>query len=291
MDGRIMILAAGISSRMKIPDDKIFADEKLIREADTKSKSMIGVGKKYRPFMDYLLFNIKNAGYNEVLFIINDKDNFIRNYYGLENQIETQLGKLKLSAAVQAIPEGRSKPMGTSDAVLQGMISKPEWSGGKFTVCNSDNLYSVNALKILLNSDKKNSMINYALSGLKFRDDRHKKFALISVDKKGFLEEIIEKPSESEIEMLKTKMGYTAVSMNIFRFDYDLMLPYFKDTPMTPDRNEKEIPTAINLMIKDQPCGMFTYKVCEHVPDMTTKSDLIETKKYLEREFGEIYFD
>ncbi|MCO6473820.1 MAG: sugar phosphate nucleotidyltransferase [Melioribacteraceae bacterium] len=286
MDGKIMILAAGVSSRMKKPDNTITADEKLIHEADTISKSMIGVGKDNRPFMDYLLFNITEAGYREVLFIINEKDEFIKKYYKLENENDKKLGNLNLSFTVQSIPEGRSKPMGTADAVFQGMMSRPDWSGGKFTVCNSDNLYSVNTLKLLLNSDKKNSMINYDLKGLRFTDDRHKKFAVISVSKNGYLRSIIEKPSEEEIEKLKEEMGYTGISMNIFKFDYDLMFPYFQNTPLTHGRDEKEIPTTINLMIKDHVDGMFTYKVCEHVPDMTSKKDLIETQKYLESEFN-----
>ncbi len=283
-----MVLAAGVSSRMKMPDDTITADQKLIREADNLSKGMIGVGKDNRPFMDYLLFNISASGHREVLLIINDKDEFIKKYYGFDKQNVVKIGKMDLSYAVQSIPEGRAKPMGTADAVLQGMLSKPDWRGNKFTVCNSDNLYSVNALKLLLESDKKNSMINYDLRGLNYTDERHKKFAIISVNQDGYLKSIIEKPLEKEIENLKEEMGYIGISMNIFRFDYDLLLPYFQKTPLTPERDEKEIPTAINMMVKDHVDGMFTYKLCEHIPDMTSKKDLLETRKFLDKEFSSV---
>ena len=59
MDPNIVILAAGISSRMKRTDPgQESVDPNLAREAQTKTKSMIGLGEGRRPFLDYLLFNV-----------------------------------------------------------------------------------------------------------------------------------------------------------------------------------------------------------------------------------------
>ena len=44
-------------------------DPALIRDAEVKAKSMIGVGRKGRPFLDYLLFNARQAGYGDVLIV------------------------------------------------------------------------------------------------------------------------------------------------------------------------------------------------------------------------------
>lgn len=58
LNGRLAILAGGISSRMKksvLP--QLIDDKTLIRDADLKAKSMIGVGKDHRPFLDYFLYN------------------------------------------------------------------------------------------------------------------------------------------------------------------------------------------------------------------------------------------
>ena len=66
-NGKLVILAGGISSRMRKPltESKGRAssegilpviNERLIKDADEKSKSMIGVGRNFRPFLNYLLF-------------------------------------------------------------------------------------------------------------------------------------------------------------------------------------------------------------------------------------------
>ena len=63
MIDKIVILAGGISSRMK--KKALLQDEKynqLYKEADEKSKTMIGLGEGNRPFLDYLLYNCKING-------------------------------------------------------------------------------------------------------------------------------------------------------------------------------------------------------------------------------------
>ena len=125
--------------------------KKLIADADQKSKSMIGVGKDHRPFLDYLLSNAKNTGYSDIVIVIGESDNSIKEYYG-KSEKNNEFNGLNISYAVQPIPSGRNKPLGTADALLWGLKSKPEWKGSKFTVCNSDNLYSQKALRLMLSS-------------------------------------------------------------------------------------------------------------------------------------------
>ena len=72
-EGKLVILAGGISSRMKKPvNSDVNVEEKLIEDADKKSKSMIGVGNNYRPFLDYLLFNAKQSGYNDIVLVVGE---------------------------------------------------------------------------------------------------------------------------------------------------------------------------------------------------------------------------
>lgn len=60
---------------MKRPlQSKINLDQKLIEEADKKTKSIIGVGENYRQFLDYLLCNAREAGYAEILIVVGEKD-------------------------------------------------------------------------------------------------------------------------------------------------------------------------------------------------------------------------
>ena len=72
-EGHLVILAGGISSRMRKPASGI-VDVDLMKEADAKSKSMIGVGRENLPFLNYLLFNAREAGYADVVLVIGERD-------------------------------------------------------------------------------------------------------------------------------------------------------------------------------------------------------------------------
>lgn len=281
---RIVILAGGISSRMKKNDSSVTLDQKLINDSNEKSKSMIRIGSDDRPFLDYLLLNIQKAGYTDVVIVVNEKDNSIINYYSDKKNI-TEFENLSFDFAIQPIPPGREKPLGTADALYRALLKRTDWIGKKFTMCNSDNLYSVNALKLLLECNHKNSMIDYDSKGLGFDDERIGKFSITKKDDKNFLIDIIEKPSAETIEMQKKIDGFVGVSMNIFRFDYDMIFPFLEITPENQLRKEKEIPTTVKMMIEKNPRSVFTLRLNENVPDLSSKSDILIVKEFLENKF------
>lgn len=287
MNNNLVILAGGVSSRMKKQAENLSdVDAKLIKDADTKSKAMIGVGSGYRPFMDYLLFNAKKAGYKNIVIVIGAKDNSIRDYYtgkGKENFKE-----INFTFAVQPIPEGREKPLGTADALYHGLNAVKEWKGEKFTVINSDNLYSQKALKMMLESGYPNAMIDYNRDGMEFDKTRIEGFAVTLKDDKNFLLNILEKPTQDVIESARGKDGFVGVSMNIFRLSYDMIFYFLENCPLNPVRKEKELPTAIKMMIDKYPGSLYAYPLSEHVPDLTSKNDIERIKEYLEKEFKEL---
>jgi len=271
---------------MKIPVDKNSAiDEKLVVDADTKSKSMIGVGKDHSPFLNYLLFNAKKAGYSDIVIVISEKDNSIKEYYGSLEK-EKDFNGLKISYAIQPIPVGRSKPLGTADALLWGLKSKPEWAGSKFTVCNSDNLYSQKALHLMLTSPYIGAFIDYDRSALEFESSRIEKFAVTIKDEKGFLKDIIEKPSADIINKLIIKNEFIGVSMNVFSLSYDKIFPILEKTPIHPERKEKELPTAVKILANKIKESVYAYPLAEHVPDLTSKEDIMQVQNYLEKYYS-----
>lgn len=287
---RLAILAGGISSRMKRPAEAdIKVDQSLVNDANLKAKSMIGVGNGGRPFLDYLLYNAKQAGYGDILIVIGENDDSIRGYYGKEDRDNDFYG-MRISYAVQRIPSGKEKPIGTADALYQGLNSRGDWRGTRFTVCNSDNLYSVNALKMMTRYEYKNAMIDYDREALRFEPSRIERFAVTAKDDDGFLIDIIEKPSASRIKSMKGKNGFIGVSMNIFEFQYDMIHPFLEKVPFDPVRNEKELPTAVKMMVDAHPKSMFAYPLSEHVPDLTSKSDILPVKEYLEKHFANLTF-
>jgi glucose-1-phosphate adenylyltransferase len=289
-DGKLVMLAGGISSRMKLPAaENLNIEEKLIQDADEKSKSMIGVGKDYRPFLDYLLFNARESGYRDIVLVIGENDYSIKKYYGGKER-NNEFKGLKISYALQKIPAGRTKPLGTADALLCGLKSRPEWKGSRITVCNSDNLYSGKALTIMLNSNFYGALIDYDRSALEFDLERIEKFAVTIKDRNGFLIDILEKPDSKQLADIENRYGYVGVSMNIFALEYDLILPILETIPLHPERQEKELPEAVKLLAQKYESSVITYPLAEHVPDLTRKSDIIEVRKYLERYYSDISF-
>ena len=280
----IVILAGGISSRMKNPTSASSAlNRSLSKDAEHKSKAMIGVGENSRPFLDYLLYNIERAGYRHVVIVVGERDDSIRLYY--EREARKNFSSLDISYAVQKIPSGFLKPLGTADAVLVALNSMPSWKGEKFTVCNSDNLYSVQALQLLLEDSHDNAMIDYDRTALKFDSERITKFAVIKKDADGYLKDIVEKPSAEEMKQAADSNGRVGVSMNIFRFTHDNIYPFLESVPLHPVRQEKELPNAVKLMVHQHPRSMYAIPLSEHVPDLTTQSDILEVKEYLEKAF------
>jgi glucose-1-phosphate adenylyltransferase len=281
----LVILAAGISSRMKNSlADNSQLEETLKEDAAQKSKSMIGVGNDSRPFLDYLLYNAREAGYRDIVIVIGENDRHVRAYYGSADKGNRYHG-LFISYAVQKIPEGRTKPLGTADALLCALDVRKDWMGQSFVVCNSDNLYSHHALSLLLETGHYNALVDYDRSALRFEQERIAQFAVIQKDVEGFLTNIIEKPSYEQLLAVADAHGRIGVSMNIFKFSYNQVAPVLHNVPLHPVRQEKEIPQAVMMMVKGDAKAMATISLSEYVPDLTSYHDIGKVKEYLEHEF------
>lgn len=259
-------------------------DPALRRDAVEKSKTMIGVGEGSRPFLDFLLDNIVAAGYRNAVIVIGEKDDSIRKYYNDGGGVK-RFDPLNISYAVQPLPAGRQKPLGTADALWHALKSVPAWRGQSFTVCNSDNLYSPAALRLMLADAHANAMIDYDRAALQFPSERIAKFAVIAKDAEGFLVDIVEKPSPEEMARAADGNGRIGVSMNIFRLSYDGIFTCLENVPLHPVRQEKELPAAVKMLVEQNPHAVFAIPLAEHVPDLTTQSDILPVKEYLQKEF------
>lgn len=287
-DFRLVILAGGISSRMKKSlQQSSVIDDDLLKQSDQRTKGLIGVGKEGRPFLDYQLYNARQAGITDVVIVIGEHDNTIRSYYGTKDR-DNDFHGLRISYAVQKIPEGRRKPLGTADALHQALISRPDWKGKYFIVCNSDNLYSIQAMKTLVDLNDTGGLMDYDITGLEFDRSRIAQFGITKKTDDGYLIEIVEKPSEEEMNAFRSQEEKVRVSMNIFRLQYDLVFPFLEHCPMSPARDEKELPVAVNIMVKAHPRSMRVIPWSEHVPDLTYKADIALVQSFLQRNFGEL---
>ncbi|MES2518583.1 MAG: sugar phosphate nucleotidyltransferase [Bacteroidota bacterium] len=283
---KLLIMAGGMSSRMKKVEGSDALNSSLVEQANTLPKGMIGVGKDGRPFMDYLIYNAHLAGYDEVLILKNPKDNVTKPYY---DQLVAN-GKawgMKFKYATQQIAPDREKPAGTADAIQQALDQTPEWKGDRFTVCNSDNLYSVRVLKLLKENPVPNAVVSYESIALGVEPEKVKAFAVIKADDEKYLVEIIEKPDDEQIESARDEKGKIGVNMNVFHFFYDDILEYVTKEPFNPVRNERELPNAVMKMARENPKKVITVSVEENVPDLTSKGDISIVQKYLVDTFGD----
>lgn len=285
MHNNLIILAAGASSRMKNSSGNENLSEEEIKQANSQSKALISVGKDMRPILDFLLLNAEKAGYKQVCLVIGEQAEAFKAYYG--NKPENNFNTLNIFYATQFIPQGRMKPFGTADALLQAMEQYPHLQKETFTVCNSDNLYTVAALEALRNNEDSNAFISYDRKGLLFSMERISRFALVLMDSENYLTDIIEKPSEENIGNYRDTEGKFRVSMNIFNLNGKDIFPFLKSCPIHPERNEKELPTAILNMCKTIPKAMRGILFNEHVPDLTSKEDIEILKKYIADNFSE----
>lgn len=288
MKKRLLILAGGMASRMKkaLSEENSDLDPKLVAQANAVTKGMIQVGKNGKTLIDYQLYNAHLAGIEEVMLLLHPTDNVSQEYCESLMAKDATRG-IQIVFARQQIPVDREKPAGTSDAVYQALSQHVDWQTGRVIVCNSDNLYSVNALKTLWASEVPQALISYHRDSLLYPEERISAFALIRTDAEGYLLEIIEKPTKEQADELMAKQGRLGVSMNVFVFEASTFLPYLAKTPFHPVRNEKELPTSVVMFGEGEGKGFFAIPLAENVPDLTSKEDILVMQKYLEETYGD----
>ena len=131
---KAVILARGLGTRMRRAEvSGQPLDASQARMADAGLKAMIPVG---RPFLDYVLSGLADAGFREVCLVIGPEHDVVRKYY-MHDCIPK---RLQVSFAVQ------EQPLGTADALA---AAEAFAAGGCFLMLNSDNYYPTAACRAL----------------------------------------------------------------------------------------------------------------------------------------------
>ena len=267
----MIIMAAGVSSRMKDSSVPKEISQNLINQSNHRVKGFIQAGEGNEPIIFYIIKNCIIAGVKNFYIILSDNSDEFQDYL---KKLEIKLS-IQIKFGFQDF-YGKLKPMGTADAIFQIMNQYKELRNKRFLVCNSDNLYSSRAIKLLLAENNYNSMIAYDFDCLKFSTERLESLSILKIKGK-FLDRIIEKPDMKIIKNYSKKF----VSMNIFSLKGKLVYQYLKDCPITIKRDEKEIATALQNMILDNKKSMIVFHLCENVPDLTYKEDIDKISKFL----------
>ena len=272
----LIILAAGLSSRMKKSVSSKNLSKRSIEQANSIDKGLIVIDKNGRPLIHYLLINAKSAGFKVIYLVIGQNSDSFKSYFD-----ENKYDGLDIEFAVQYLEKNKLKPSGTADALFQAITQFPILKSSNFCVCNSDNLYSAKALRSIRSTSFSNAFISYDKSFLNFSSEKVSSFSILKLNKNGYLVNILEKPTTKDFDLFKDNGGKIRVSMNLFKFNGSVFYDYLKNCPFDVLRNEKELPTAVLNLAKDQPSSVYGIPFEEHVPDLTSKDDIIVLNKLL----------
>jgi dTDP-glucose pyrophosphorylase len=228
---RAVVLARGLGTRMRAADPAVALTPDQQRAADAGLKAMIPVNG--RPFLDYSLSALADAGLRDVALVVAPEHEEIRRYYA----VDAPASRVTVDFVVQ------DEPLGTANA----LIAAEPWTGGSaFLVMNADNLYPVRALAALASLDEPGlpafERDDLVRTG-NIAADRIRTFALIDIDADGYLAEIVEKPGAD----LPPERG-RCISMNCWRFDARIFSAC-RDVPASR-RGEHEIPEAVALAMR-----------------------------------------
>ncbi len=229
---KAVILARGLGMRMRRAADEAALDEAQTRAADAGVKGMIPIG---RPFLDYVISGLADAGFQHVCLVIGPEHQAIRDRYVRE----AALSRVRVTFAVQ------QRPLGTANAVA---AAEAFAGADEFLVVNSDNYYPVAVLEQVrrLTGPGLAGFERAALSREGNIDDaRVSRYAVLQVAADGALEDVIEKPDPNAW----ARTGADAlISVNCWRFS-PRIFDAIGQTGLSP-RGEYELADAVRAAIR-----------------------------------------
>lgn len=253
---RAVILARGLGTRMRRTAETADLDPSQASVADTGVKAMIPIG---RPFLDYLLTAVADAGCREACLVIGPEHDAIRRYYGSQ----VVLSRIDVRFAVQ------ERPLGTANAVLAAEACT---EGEPFLALNSDNFYPASVLA-RLRALEGPGLAGFDREGLvrdgNIEESRIAKFAVLDVGPGGALRRIVEKPDEAAWAAI----GRNApVSMNCWRFGPSIFTAARSIGLST--RGEYELADAVQYAVDVLGERFQVVPASEGVLDLSMRSDI-----------------
>ncbi len=251
-----VILARGLGTRMRRAGPTEGVGDQQARVAATGVKAMIPIG---RPFLDYVLSALADAGVGDVCLVIGPEHDSVRRYY-TETIVPT---RVRISFAVQ------QRPLGTADAVV---AAASVVGHDDFLVMNSDNYYPVDAFRALVGMHGA-GLVAFERQAM-VRDsnveaDRVRQFAIVRIAPDDTLVEVIEKPDEATLASFGDEVF---LSMNCWRFTDDVLDACRRVTPSA--RGELEIPDAVRLAQRDAGVRFTVARMRAGVLDLSNRRDI-----------------
>ncbi|MFN0182163.1 MAG: sugar phosphate nucleotidyltransferase [Gemmatimonadales bacterium] len=252
---KAVVLARGLGTRMRrgVPDLRVTAVQASM--ADRGVKAMIAMADG-RPFLDYILSGLADAGIAQVGLVIGPEHDLVRERY------TTDLVPRRVAVSFLT----QSDPRGTADAVL---AAEPFADGDSFLVVNGDNLYPLTALRALLALSGP-GLVGYHRESLVAKSnigpERIGHFALVWKDRAGYLERIVEKPTPDQA------IDGDLVSMNSWRFGPAIFTACRAIRPSI--RGEFELQDAVTYAIANLGERFRVVESTDGVLDLSSRADI-----------------
>ncbi|MEM1322424.1 MAG: glucose-1-phosphate adenylyltransferase [Bacteroidota bacterium] len=233
-----MILGGGVGSR-------------LFPLTEQRSKPAVPIGGKYR-LIDIPISNCLNSGVKR-MFVLTQFNSASLNQH-IKNTYHFDIfsrGFVDILAAEQT-RSSNSWYQGTADAVRQCMRHLYNHDYDYILILSGDQLYQMDFEKMAKYHTLSKADVTIATIPVNDRDAPA--FGIMKVNKGGFIESFIEKPSTdllpdwtSEVsEESKAKGKHYLASMGIYIFSKSAIKKLFGDLPDATDFGKQIIPTAIN---------------------------------------------
>ncbi|MGE5278234.1 MAG: sugar phosphate nucleotidyltransferase [Acidobacteriota bacterium] len=253
---KAVVLARGLGRRMRREDEAASLDPAQAAMAQKGIKALIPIG---RPFLDYVLSAIADAGYEETCLVIGPEHGAVRDYY----TVESPPRRIHVDFAVQ------KDAAGTADALL---AAEAFAAGEDFLVVNSDNYYPVEALRQLRLLSEPATVLferEALLAESNVEPERVRAYAVCTVSSEGALTGILEKPDAAALAAAGPN---PLISMNCWRFGPSIFGPC-RATPLSP-RGERELPRAVHEAVT---AGLLRIRVIRWrggVLDLSRRADI-----------------
>lgn len=253
---------------MRQADDRVVLDAAQSTAANAGLKAMIPFR---RPFLDYVLSALADAGCEDVGLVIGPEHDVVREYYVRDHPPS----RVRVSFVVQA--EAR----GTADAVL---AAESFVNGQPFLVLNSDNYYPVDVLRALVDTDghalpafRRSTLIEQS----NIDPERVRSYAILTIDGDGALVDIIEKPDAATFARFEQTMDphEVRVSMNCWRFLPSIFTACRLVAPSP--RGELELPNAVRYALRSLGERVTAIPVDAGVLDLSRREDVAEVERRL----------
>lgn len=261
LPNKAVILARGLGSRMRKESEGAELTEEQARAADSGVKAMISID---RPFLDYVISALADAGFDDICLVIGPEHDMIRDYYD-----EVPKSRVRISYAIQ------EEPLGTANAVL----AAEEFAGeDRILVLNSDNYYPIDSYRALREAEH-SALIGFDRDALfeesNIASDRIAAFALATADEDGALVDIIEKPTPEQMKELGED---AALSMNLWLYS-PAIFEASRKIPKSP-RGEYELVDAVRQAMQDgEPFDVVPF--AGGVLDMSNRDDIASVAEAL----------